>query len=264
MEISLENDFPENEGLLSQEQRPYFYRKMRRVVVMVRFAKNLPASEGEDEDKDEETVSFGEGSGFIISRDGHILTCSHVIEDCTDIVVGRTADELKEAVVFYDDKLSDVAILKVKDMDMQYDFCKFGRVENLHIGMDVFTIMPCPTKLEFTFTQGYVGFPNRSYRDVVTGTDCRKCDDNLPLIQIHGLNNLSGSSGSPIFDSMGRVIGMFILSNRGIDFAVHIRKLREICQSVIPTSGSGSGSSSSNTTHVEKKKRKRKKAGPSH
>ncbi|KAI7993087.1 putative serine protease HtrA [Camellia lanceoleosa] len=199
---------------------------MRRVVVMVRFAKNLPASE------DEDTVSFGE------------------------------ADELKEAVVFYDDKLSDVAILKVKDMDEQYDLCKFGRVENLHIGMDVFTIMPCPTKLEFTFTQGYVGFPNRSYRDVVTGTDCKKCDDNLPLIQIHGLNNLSGSSGSPVFDSMGRVIGMFILSNRGIDFAIHIRKLREICQCVIPTSGSGS--SSSNTTHVEKKKRKRKKAGPSH
>ncbi|KAL7225496.1 hypothetical protein ACSBR1_020796 [Camellia fascicularis] len=120
---------------------------MRRVVVMVRFAKNLPASE------DEDTVSFGEGSGFIISKDGHNLTCSHVIEDCTDIVVGRTAYELKEAV---------------------------------------FSIMPCPTKLKFTFTQGYVGFPNRSYRDVVTGTDCRKCDDNLPLIQIHGLNNLSG------------------------------------------------------------------------
>ncbi|KAI7992008.1 putative periplasmic serine endoprotease DegP-like [Camellia lanceoleosa] len=88
---------------------------MRRVVVMVRFAKNLPASE------DEDTISFGEGSGFIISKDGHILTCSHVIEDCTDIVVGRTADELKEAAVFYDDKLSDVAILKVKDMDEQYD-----------------------------------------------------------------------------------------------------------------------------------------------
>ncbi|GMP97821.1 hypothetical protein CsSME_00045928 [Camellia sinensis var. sinensis] len=129
---------------------------------MRRFAKNLPASE--DEDEDEDTVSFGEGSGFIISKDSHILTSSHVIEDCTDIVVGRTADELKEAVVFYDDKLSDVAILKVKDMDEQYDFCKFGRVENLHIGMDVFSIMPCPTKLEFSFTQGYVG--GSSGRDI--------------------------------------------------------------------------------------------------
>lgn len=132
MEITFEEEFMGSGGRLSQQQREEFYEKMKKVAVQICVV---------DEDYVGEDRKFWiresvRGSGFLVSKDGRILTNSHVVNDhhLRNIVFIREPDSTlmvkatgEEAIVMYDDPTSDVAILKVKYLVHEYNYAKLGK-----------------------------------------------------------------------------------------------------------------------------------------
>ncbi|KAG5538598.1 hypothetical protein RHGRI_019240 [Rhododendron griersonianum] len=140
------------------------------------------------------SLALSDGEEDVI-KDGRLLFIAYAEEP----------DVLREAMVLYDEPGSDVAVLQLKKMDREFDFCKFGRKEDISMGMEVFSISN-PLGLEFSFLMGYVSLSNLVARDIQI--QAAKFDDDLPLIQVNNVKILSGASGGPLFDGKGRVIGM--------------------------------------------------------
>ncbi|XP_058221889.1 uncharacterized protein LOC131331936 [Rhododendron vialii] len=223
MEINFENEFIEaGKSCLPQRKRQHFYEKMKRAAVSVHVVK---ADRIRDGNKFEKLEDADMGSGFIITKDGHIMTCSHLVQGVIKdgrllfIANAEEPDVLREATVLYDEPGSDVAVLQLKKVDREFDFCMFGRKENISMGMEVFSISN-PLGLEFSFLMGQVSLSSLAAGDIQI--QAAKFDDDLHLIQLNNVNILSGASGGPLFDGKGRVIGMCSFGIGDTGYAVHI------------------------------------------
>lgn len=160
------------------------------------------------------------GSGFIIDADGYILTNEHVVRDAGEIFV-RLSDrrELKARVVG-SDKHSDIALLKIDAGNLPV--VKLGNSDELVVGQWVLAI-GAPFGFDYTATQGIVSALSRSLPD---GTY-------VPFIQTDVAVN-PGSSGGPLFDLEGKVVGMNaqIYSRsggyQGLSFAIPINLAKKV------------------------------------
>ncbi|CAD5200683.1 DegQ family serine endoprotease [Pseudomonas sp. FEN] len=134
------------------------------------------------------------GSGFIISKDGYILTNNHVVADADEIVV-RLADrsELKAKLVGTDPR-SDVALLKIDGKDLPT--LKLGKSKDLKAGQWVVAI-GSPFGFDHTVTQGIVSAVGRSLPN----------ENYVPFIQTDVPIN-PGNSGGPLFNLNGEVVGI--------------------------------------------------------
>ncbi|MDG6777796.1 DegQ family serine endoprotease [Thiomicrorhabdus sp. zzn3] len=134
------------------------------------------------------------GSGFIISKDGYILTNNHVIDGADDIMVRmRNRKELKAEVVGADPR-TDVALLKIEAKDLPV--AKIGTSSTLKVGQWVLAIGE-PFGLDYTVTHGIVSAIGRSLPD----------DTYVPFIQTDVSIN-PGNSGGPLFNLAGEVVGI--------------------------------------------------------
>ncbi|MDG6773189.1 DegQ family serine endoprotease [Thiomicrorhabdus sp. ZW0627] len=134
------------------------------------------------------------GSGFIISKDGYILTNNHVVDGADDIVVRmRNRKELKAKVVGTDSR-SDVALLKIEADNLPV--AKIGSSSDLKVGQWVLAIGE-PFGLDYTVTHGIVSAIGRSLPD----------DTYVPFIQTDVSIN-PGNSGGPLFNLNGEVVGI--------------------------------------------------------
>ncbi|KAI8545287.1 hypothetical protein RHMOL_Rhmol07G0029800 [Rhododendron molle] len=229
MEINFENEFIEaGKSCLPQQKRQHFYEKMKRAAVSVHV---VEADCIRDGNKFEKLEDSDMGSGFIITKDGHIMTCSHLVQGVIKdgrllfIAYAEEPDVLREAMLLYDEPGSDVAVLQLKKVDREFDFCKFGRKEEISMGMEVFSISN-PLGLEFSFLMGRVSLSSLVAGDIQI--QAAKFDDDLPLIQLNNVNILSGASGGPLFDGKGRVIGMCSFGVGDTGYAVHVQRLSEV------------------------------------
>lgn len=229
MEINFENEFIEaGKSCLPQHKRQHFYEKMKRAAVSVHV---VEADRIRDGNRFEKLEDSDMGSGFIITKDGHIMTCSHLVQGVIKdgrllfIAYAEEPDVVREAMVLYDEPGSDVAVLQLKKVDREFDFCKFGRKEDISMGMEVFSILN-PFGFEFTFFRGQVSFPSFVYGDIQM--KAAKFDVDLPMIQLNDLHIRSGASGGPLFDGKGRVIGMCSFGVGGTGYAVHVQRLSEV------------------------------------
>ena len=163
-------------------------------------------------------LAEGQGSGFIISADGFIVTNNHVIsldqQGVADAVSVRLADGSEyNARVVGRDQESDIAVLKI-DAKAPLPFVKFGDSGKARAGDWVIAIGN-PFGLGGTVTSGIVSSVNRA-----TGTGAYD-----HYIQTDASIN-SGNSGGPMFDMRGNVIGInnWIVApnggNIGIGFAI--------------------------------------------
>ena len=157
------------------------------------------------------------GSGFVIDRDGHVMTNFHVIEDAQRILVTLYNGESYEAKPVGVDPLNDIAIIRIEaPQDTLYpvDIADSGL---LKVGLKVFAIGN-PFALERTMTTGIISSLNRT----LPVTRARSIKS---VIQIDAAIN-PGNSGGPLFDSHGRLIGMNTAiasstgQNSGIGFAI--------------------------------------------
>ena len=157
-----------------------------------------------------------QGSGFIISADGYVLTNHHVVDGATDIVIRlNDRNELKAELVG-SDPLSDVALLKVEGTGLPV--LRIGDSRGLKAGQWVLAI-GSPFGFEHSVTAG-----------VVSGVGRRSLDPSqqyVPFIQTDVAIN-RGNSGGPLLNTRGEVIGINsqIFSNSGgymgVSFAIPI------------------------------------------
>ena len=137
----------------------------------------------------------GEGSGFIVSPDGYILTNAHVVDGADDVTVRMTDRREYSAKVVGVDKRSDVAVLKIEAK--QLPVVKIGDPSKLRPGEWVLAI-GSPFTFENTVTAGIVS---------ATGRSMPGEDGLVPFIQTDVAVN-PGNSGGPLFNLNGEVVGI--------------------------------------------------------
>ncbi len=143
----------------------------------------------------QERKSSALGSGFIIDKNGIIVTNNHVIQDAEDIIVRVNGDQEYKATVIGADPLSDIAVLKLDTKD-KFIPVQFGDSDKARIGDWVIAIGN-PFGLGGTVTSGIISARNRSI-------GLSRYED---YIQTDASIN-SGNSGGPLFDMNGNVIGI--------------------------------------------------------
>ncbi|MCZ6684735.1 MAG: DegQ family serine endoprotease [Candidatus Dadabacteria bacterium] len=154
----------------------------------------------------------GLGSGFIMSKDGYVVTNNHVIDKASDIEVILQNGDKYEAKVVGKDPKTDLAVLKFEP-DQEIQEVHFGDSDNLRIGDWVIAIGN-PFGLGYTVTVGIVSAKGRSL-------GLGAYDD---FIQTDASLN-PGSSGGPLFNLKGEVVGVntaIVARGQGIGFAIPI------------------------------------------
>lgn len=159
------------------------------------------------------------GSGFIINKEGYILTNNHVIENATEIIVSLSEGkkEYRAKAVGQDPKL-DIALIKITP-DEDLPVAAVGDSESLQIGEWVVAIGN-PFGLGGTVTAGIVSQKGR-----IIGAGPY---DNF--IQTDASIN-PGNSGGPLFNIKGEVVGIntaIIAGGQGIGFATPINMVKEV------------------------------------
>jgi serine protease Do len=134
------------------------------------------------------------GSGFIINKNGTIITNNHVINNAEDIVV-RVGEKEYEAKVLGADPYSDLAVLKI-DANIKFTPVKFGNSDKARVG-DWVVAIGNPFGLGGTVTSGIISARNRDI-------NLTRYDD---FIQTDASIN-QGNSGGPLFNLDGDVIGI--------------------------------------------------------
>jgi serine protease Do len=164
----------------------------------------------------------GQGSGFIISQDGFILTNNHVVEDADTITV-RLSDEREfKAKLIGTDPQTDVALIKIED-NGQLPTVKLGNSDILEVGEWVIAIGN-PFGLNQTVTVGVVSAKGRNRVGI---------NEYESFIQTDAAIN-PGNSGGPLLNTHGEVVGInSALFSRtggymGIGFAIPINMVKAI------------------------------------
>ncbi len=167
----------------------------------------------------------GQGSGFIVSADGIILTNAHVVKDAKDVTVKLTDRREFQAKVLGSDPQTDVAVIKIDAKNLPV--VNFGQVSDLRVGEWVLAI-GSPYGLENTVTAGVVSAKGRSLPN----------DSSVPFIQTDVAVN-PGNSGGPLFNARGEVVGINsqIYSQtggyQGLSFAIPIDVANKVKDQII-------------------------------
>jgi serine protease Do len=136
----------------------------------------------------------GQGSGFIISHDGLILTNAHVVRDAREVTVKLADRRELRARVLGADPATDIAVLKIGAAGLP--IVKFGDPKSLQVG-DYVLAIGAPFGFDQSATAGIVSAKRRSLPG----------DAYVPFIQTDAAVN-PGNSGGPLFDAAGNVIGI--------------------------------------------------------
>lgn len=163
---------------------------------------------------DQAPPSRGQGSGFIVSPDGVILTNAHVVANAAEVTVKLTDRREFRAKVIGSDPQTDIAVLKIEAAGLPT--VRLGNSDKVRVGEWVAAI-GSPFGFENTVTSGIVSAKSRALPD---GTY-------VPFIQTDVAVN-PGNSGGPLFNLSGEVIGINsqIYSStggyQGLSFAIPI------------------------------------------
>ena len=158
----------------------------------------------------------GTGSGFIINKEGYILTNEHVVHRADEIKVTMADGREFTGKVIGSDQTSDLAIVKIES-DNNLPIVELGDSEGLRVGEIVIAIGN-PYGLQQTVTMGVVSAKGRNIPAGIAGQVYRN------FIQTDTAIN-PGNSGGPLLNTKGEVIGVntaIIPYAQGIGFAIPI------------------------------------------
>lgn len=180
----------------------------------------------------QESVTYGVGTGIIIHEDGYILTNSHVVSDgsAETITVGLADGRELEGKVLWNDKSIDLAIVKIEATGLTA--AELGDSDDINIGSYAVAIgNPLGLDFERSVTAGVISGLNRTI--TVSDGQTETTMDNL--IQTDAAIN-SGNSGGPLLNAKGQVIGINSAkaqTGEGLGFAIPINTAIPIIESVL-------------------------------
>ena len=171
----------------------------------------------------------GRGSGFIVTKDGQILTNNHVVDGVDKITVSVLltdgSKKTYEAKVMGNDPTYDLAVIKI-EADANLPVLELGDSDAVEVGEYVVAIGN-PYGFEHTVTAGVISAKNRS----VHAQDVNFDD----FLQTDAAIN-PGNSGGPLLDMDGKVIGIntaIIPYAQGMGFAIPVNKAKEIMSDLV-------------------------------
>lgn len=166
------------------------------------------------------------GSGFIIGKEGLIVTNKHVVSDTAakyKVIIGK--DEMLEVNQIYRDPVNDLAILKVNRTNLVP--VNMGDSDKIKVGGTVIAIGTALGQFRSTVTTGVISGVGRG---IITAGDSVSGSEKLDnVIQTDAAIN-PGNSGGPLFNSNGEVIGVNVAtsqSGQNIGFALPINLVKE-------------------------------------
>src|SRR5919204_4547995 len=179
----------------------------------------------------EEQRSEATGSGFVIDKDGYILTNWHVIAGASKVTVSFENNRTVDAKIVGRDTSDDLALLKVPTEGLRLEPLQLGNSKTVQVG-DPVLALGNPFGLNRTLTQGIVSALQRQIKAPNGFTISNVIQTDAPINP--------GNSGGPLLDAAGRVIGINSQiatgnggagdtgGNVGIGFAVPINTAKEV------------------------------------
>lgn len=171
-------------------------------------------------------VQSGAGSGVIISQDGYILTCAHVVSGATSVKVQLDGGETYDATIVGSDSTSDIAVIKIEATGLTP--AVIGNSDALAVGETVVAVGNPLGTLSNSVTDGIISALNRE----VTVED-----NDMTLLQTDASIS-PGNSGGGLFNANGELIGIVNAKSsyseaEGIGFAIPINTAMDIAQQLI-------------------------------
>ncbi len=163
----------------------------------------------------------GSGSGIILTSDGYIVTCAHVVEDATSVTVILNDDTSYTATVVGTDSRFDLAVLKIKAEGLTP--ATLGDSDMLTVGEEVIAIGNPLGELRGTATSGIISAANRE----VTVEDQK-----MTLLQTDAAIS-PGNSGGGLFNASGSLVGIVNAKAssddaEGLGFAIPVNSVKQI------------------------------------
>ena len=178
---------------------------------------------------DQQREGSSTGTGFVVSKDGFIVTNAHVVQGAKRATVQFGSDTEIPAEVKGIDVNSDLAVIQIDPKDHELTPLELGSTEGIKVGDPVVAIGN-PFGLDRTLTTGVVSALARR----IEGLNGFTISD---VVQTDAAIN-KGNSGGPLIDAGGRVIGVNSQiqtetgGNVGIGFAVPVERLKQVLPSL--------------------------------
>ena len=181
-------------------------------------------------------TELGSGSGFVIDREGHIVTNNHVVDGADEIDVTFWDGSSATAKVVGADPYGDLAVIKVDVDPSKLTPLEIGDSDQVKVGQRVVAIGN-PFGLVGTMTLGIVSARGRTLPASISGSNNFSNPD---IIQTDAAIN-PGNSGGPLLNSLGQVIGVNAAipnngispSNSGVGFAIPSNTVKRVAQQLL-------------------------------
>lgn len=228
----------------AEEQLISLYEKVNPSVVNIRvivpgetITDFLPEDHPEMPSTPEEIIpSQAEGSGFVLSSDGYIITNNHVVEGASRIIITFSDRTETEAEIIGTDPYSDLAVIKVDPNSTLLVPLVLGDSESLKVGQTVIAIGN-PYNLNNSMTTGIISGLGRMLQ--ADSETIGASGYSIPnVIQTDAAIN-PGNSGGPLFNLQGEVIGVNtaiespVRANSGVGYAVPSALVSKVAQQII-------------------------------
>ena len=181
------------------------------------------------DEQDEGVFPSGQGSGFLYSREGYIITNAHVVHGSDDLEVVFSDNTILTGEVIGEDLHSDLAVIKVESLPDDIQPVTLGNIDDIAVGQTVVAIGN-PFGLGGTLTRGIVSALGRTIPALTPFSIPQAIQTDAPINP--------GNSGGPLLNLRGEVIGVNAQietngdnrSNSGVGFAIPV----SIVERVIP------------------------------
>jgi len=177
--------------------------------------------------------TIGQGSGFLVSADGLIVTNKHVVSSKTaDYTIIGSDGKKYSAKVLARDPNRDIALIKIDAKDLPY--LQLGNSDDVKVGQTVVAIGNSLGEFSNTVSKGII---SGLKRNLVAGSDFGGSERLSDIIQTDAAIN-PGNSGGPLLDVSGNVIGVNVAMAQGaqsIGFALPANQIKKIIDQVQST-----------------------------